>query len=205
MLRRLLLIAACSAPVVACATEPAPTAAATPAAAAAPANAVAKPTTLEVPAELRARITGMLNGYEAVPSVEQWKSLGPAGLQVLQQVASDAAELPTRRARAVAGMALVDAPGARAAVEAWCVDRNALPLVRRSAVLAFGAAFGKEALPTLGALLDDTELDVRVAAVRGLGAQPSPETRALLEKRLTTEADVGVRNELQRALARATP
>jgi HEAT repeat protein len=160
------------------------------------------PATTATLADLRPRVVALLSGYEAVPTAEQWKALGPEALTILRQLASDPAELPTRRARAVAGMAYVDNPTASDVLKSFATDDNALPLVRKSAVLALAVRDGTNAVPVISGLLADKDQDVRTGAARALGNTGGPAARSALQGRLDAETDSHVRDEIQKALAR---
>lgn len=66
--------------------------------------------------ELRSRIEGFLGSIDTPIRVEQWKGLGPAAIPVLQQIARDQGEYPSRRASALNGLAALGGPEAEKTV-----------------------------------------------------------------------------------------
>jgi HEAT repeat protein len=78
--------------------------------------------------------------------------------------------VPERRAAAVA--ALGDSRDEADLPVLLVAQQDPSPLVRKAAAAAFTARGGPRAVEALGALLDDPEAEVAVAAARGLGAVP---------------------------------
>ena len=76
--------------------------------------------------EVRVRVNGLLGSYRPV-TVAEWRALGPAAAPALEAVARDAGALPTRRARALAALGVVQ-------------PTAAAPLVRVALVSAVASA-----------------------------------------------------------------
>jgi HEAT repeat protein len=161
------------------------------------------PPTAGAVASQPARLSPLL-APEARPAPEQWKALGPEGLSLLRQVASDPAELPERRARAVSGMAFLDDAGSSAVLQSFATDSNALPAVRQSATLGLAVREGPHAVPMLAPLLGDGDVSVRLAAAQALGRAGGNDARTALQGRLDAETDPHVRDEIQKSLAKVT-
>src|SRR5512136_2288304 len=66
--------------------------------------------------ELRGRIEGFLGAIDTPIRVEQWKGLGPGAVPILQRIAQDRGEFPSRRARALHGLAIIGGPEAEKTV-----------------------------------------------------------------------------------------
>lgn len=150
----------------------------------------------------RARLDALLAQESAPP--EAWKQLGPGALTLLRQVAGDPAEIPQRRARAVAGMAWLDDPQVAPVLQSFAGDPNTLPEVRAAAALALATHEGAKSVDALKPLLTDGNADVRFAAARALGTAGGDAAKAALQGRLEAESDPRVRDEIQKSLARMT-
>ncbi|HEU4406470.1 MAG TPA: HEAT repeat domain-containing protein [Polyangiaceae bacterium] len=154
-------------------------------------------------ATLRARLRAAFGGYETAPERRELEGLAGAERLVpaLIELAGDRGEPPHKRSNALASLRFfAGVPGARAELEARAGDPAAPRYLRRTAARALAAAYGDDALATLGPLLGDPDPDLRDAAVRALGALGSVRSRALLEGRASVEADPNVRLSLRRAL-----
>ena len=66
--------------------------------------------------ELRGRIESFLGAIDTPVRADQWKALGPAAIPILQQIAQDQGQLPSRRARALHGLAVIGGPEAERTV-----------------------------------------------------------------------------------------
>lgn len=152
------------------------------------------------PEELRPKVEALLNGYEYVPTAEDWKRLGPNALTVLQDIAKDTTQLPTRRTRAVASMGQVDNPNAGQTLTAMVSDVKVDARYRATAIEALGARLGDKALPTVKPYLSATNVELREATARTLSRMTTPDARKSLESRLEKEQDAAVREAIQRGL-----
>jgi hypothetical protein len=120
------------------------------------------------PDELRGRIDGYLGSIDRPITAGNWRALGPRAAQVLEPIATDARELPSRRARALEGLIAV-APD-RAAQMVGAIARNENePVVLRVAAL-HGAG---EVLPAARALseLKPVLQGAKSAGMRGVAAE----------------------------------
>ncbi|MGQ0507577.1 MAG: HEAT repeat domain-containing protein [Myxococcaceae bacterium] len=157
------------------------------------------------PAELRPKVEALLNGYERIPTDEDWKRLGPNALQVLEQIYADPAVLPTRRTRAVASMAQVDNPAAAERLRSILKDTQADVQYRSTAAQALSARLGPDAVPDLNPSLSDKDARVREGGAKALSRVSGPEARQLLEDRLGNEEDPAVREIIQQSLTKSEP
>lgn len=157
----------------------------------------------QMPASDRARVDALL-AQDPPPAPESWKQLGPQALTWLRQVAGDPAETPTRRTRAIGGMAGLDDPDTGPVLQSFATDGNGLPAVRAAAALSLSAHDGPKSAEALKPLLADGNAEVRFAAARALGNAGGDVARAALQSRLDAETDPKVRDELQKSLAKLT-
>lgn len=135
-----------------------------------------------VDAGLRSRVEGLLGAYRAV-TVAEWQALGPEVAPVLEDVARDARELPTRRARALAALGVLRpdtaAPLVRQLASDWTVP---VPL-RTAALDVAPGVLGADAPLFLAPFLRDREPRVRRRSAEALAASGAAGCRVL-----TTEA-----------------
>jgi len=134
----------------------------------------------------------------------QWRALGPGGARALIQLASDPAETPARRARAIHGMASLDDPTVASALGGFATDANQPAEIRGAAAVALAAHDGPASVAVLAPLLNDVSAPVRAAAARALGLAGGDAAKSALQARLDAETDPGVRDALQKALTKTT-
>jgi HEAT repeat protein len=144
-------------------------------------------------------VLAMLSGFEEVPTREDWRALGRGVLPVLARIADDDQHPGYVRIRAVQAAAAFATPAARGILRRALRDRE--PLVVREATLAMQQAFGGSALADVAPLLAHRDTAVREAAIRALGAMKTEAARAHLRRRLASEPDAALREEIERALA----
>ena len=117
--------------------------------------------------ELRGQVDAYLGSIDTPIGAEQWKGLGPRAGAILEGIAKNGDELPTRRAKAVDGIAGLKWEPGLATVRALAADEAAPPVLRFSSVRALGAVLPKaQAERELKALLEGAK-DARVRAVAG--------------------------------------
>ena len=142
----------------------------------------------------------MLSGIEDVPSLEDWRRVGPDALPHLLALYNDVDEVPFVRLRAVGATAAFPQPAVRTFLTAVASAREQSDLFIAEAVNAMGRAFGGQALEDLVGYLGHPEPVVREAAARRLGAIGSPPATSALRSRLRLERRPHVRTTIQRAL-----
>ncbi len=165
----------------------------------------ARPTSALSPEALRAQVESLLNGYERMPTDEDWKAVGPEALGVLEQIYRDPKALPSRRTRAVASMAQVDHPAAGDTLKAILQNPRVEAQYRSTAALALGARLGSFAVPVLEGSLKDGDGAVREATARAMGRVGGPDARRSLEEQLANEQDPAVREVIQQSLTKTEP
>jgi HEAT repeat protein len=155
----------------------------------APAPAAARPATDQ---DVRDQVISHLGAIDRPVSAETWRALGPAAEPVLLEVAGSASQPPTRRARALEGLAALGGARAEELHLRLARARAAPPLVRSGAVRG------------LGRLLAPARL---AAEVRPLLADGSGRVRQVagevLARRAPGEACVDVRAQAAREPVRA--
>jgi HEAT repeat protein len=120
-----------------------------------------------VDAEMGDRVDGLLGSYRSV-TVAEWKALGPAAAPALEAAARDATALPSRRARALAALGVVQPAAAAPLVRQLAVDSRVPPLLRSAAVDAAPGVLGAETVGFLTPFLRDTDGVVRQRAAEAL-------------------------------------
>jgi HEAT repeat protein len=126
-----------------------------------------------VPAELRARVEGLLGAYRAV-TVAEWRALPPDAAQALESVARDRTALPTWRARALAALGVVRPSAAAPLVRQLAMDTTAPVVLRSAAVDGTVSVLGAAAREVLVPLLRDPTPAVRLRSAQALaGSGPA--------------------------------
>lgn len=170
----------------------------------APAPASSAPATPPAPAPgdaaaREAAIRSYLGVIDEPVPADTWRALGPEAVPVLARIAGDAAELPSRRAVALEGLAALGGPGAEAAHLAALRDARAPRLVRLGAIRGLGRLLPPDRLA--GALLpalDERDAGLRATAARVL-AEGAPDLSCGAIR--ARAARPGERARLARALA----
>lgn len=151
-------------------------------------------------AAIRARLAPLLGAIDRPTPLEAWKRLPPEAQPVLEAIAGDPRELPSRRAAALSGLAVLGADGTlhRRLAE----DRSAPYLVRARAVRGLGTLLpATERSAALRRLLTD-DPDVRIrAAAAGTLTLSSPAEGCGAVKAQSLREPLGEREGFERALA----
>jgi HEAT repeat protein len=134
-----------------------------------------------VDAEMGDRVDGLLGSYRSI-TVAEWKALGPAAAPALEAAARDATALPTRRARALAALGVVQPTAAAPLVRQLASDSRAPPLLRSAAVDAAPGVLGPGAVAFLTPLLRDTDAVVRRRAAEALASSGDDGCRAVMSE-----------------------
>lgn len=148
---------------------------------------------------LRARIEPLLGTIDRPVEPGQWQRLPPEARAVLEAIAADPNEFPTRRAAAVAGVTALGGDGALQ--QRLAADPKAPFVVRHRALAGLGELLPAAARGAVlqGFLRDDPDRRVRAAAAEVLaGTSPAEGCAAVRAQaqRETTDA----RFKFQRAL-----
>jgi hypothetical protein len=144
-------------------------------------------------AELRDRIDAYLGSIDTRIEPSAWRELGPQAAPILEQIARDPEQLPTRRARAVGALAVLATPSAPT-VFADLAGRPGEPLgVRVAAIRGLGAVTPEAQLSrTLQPWLERApEPRLRAAAAEQLAVRTRGKACDLVRARVEREdADV---------------
>lgn len=87
-------------------------------------------------AEVKNQVSSYLGSIDTPVASESWQGLGERGAVELERIVSDASALPTRRARAIDGLAAMQRASAASAIEALAMAETENVAVRFSAVRA---------------------------------------------------------------------
>ena len=171
-----------------------------PAQAPAPAQAAAVPEILS-DSELRARIEAYLGAIDTPIGADQWRGLGPQAAPVLEPIATDENEMPSRRAKALEGLVAAAPDRAALLVGKLARDETAPTVVRVAALHGVGKVLApSKALAELKPVLQTA----RTAGMRSTAADVISRTKggcAMVHEQVARESDEH-RGAYQRALAR---
>lgn len=95
--------------------------------------------------EVRSKAEAWLGAIDRPIPAEQWKSLGPRAAAVLEPIASDPDQFPTRRAKALDGLAAAAPARAAGLAGKLARDENEHVVVRVAAIRAAGAVLSSRA------------------------------------------------------------
>ena len=119
--------------------------------------------------EVRQDATAFLNTIDRPISAEQWKALGPRAADVLEPIIRDPNQFPTRRAKALAGLAAAAPARAAALAGKMARDEEQPVIVRIAAVHAAGKVLSNAAAKSeLKPVLRGRDPGVRGAAAEAL-------------------------------------
>jgi HEAT repeat protein len=145
---------------------------------AAPAGLQTRPGTEPVtrtPQEVRAQVDSYLGSIDTPVRPEQWRALGPEAAAVLEAIAQDPKKLPTRRARALAALAIVGSPRASKLVVTIAQRETEASVVRMSALRAAGDLLDPAGVVIAVKPVLEKARDARVrAAAAGVLARRNP-------------------------------
>jgi hypothetical protein len=140
-----------------------------------------------VDAGLRSRVEGLLGAYRAV-TVAEWHALGPEAAPVLETVARDARDLPTRRARALAALGVLRPDAAAPLVRQLASDGTAPVPLRAAALDVAPGVLGADAPGFLAPFLRDHEARIRRRSAEALAASGAAGCRVLAAEARTRPA-----------------
>ena len=157
------------------------------------------------PVEQRRTLVGYLGGCNYRPSRKVLDRLGPDIDVALIHIAADVRERPTVRGRAVAALAVYPTRRTRHYLESLLYERNLFgtatgTLLRRQALRSLGLGFGDAVVPTVAALREDPDPQIREACAHALGDTASLRAVRVLEAWLPNEPELAVRSAVDQAL-----
>ena len=141
-------------------------------------------------ADVRRRVRALLGAIDTPVREEDWRALGPRGPAVLAEVASDAAEWPSRRARAAWGLSVVGGPEAERTLDRLGRSPAEPFSVRAAAVEGLGRLLPPERLlgALSAALADPGEARVRAVAAEVLSRRAPKAACPAVRERIAREA-----------------
>ena len=128
-----------------------------------------------------ARVDGLLGAYRPV-TVAEWQALGPAAAPALEAVVRDHGALPTRRARALAALGVVQPASAAPLVRQLAADPATPPLLRSAAVDAAPGVLGPDAVAFLTPFIRDADAVVRQRSAEALAASGAAGCRVVVSE-----------------------
>jgi HEAT repeat protein len=135
------------------------------------------------PAAVSARVDSYLNSYDTRISADRWRALGPQAAPILSSIVQDTAALPTRRAKALAALGVVDASAAAPLVRGLASDASAPYVLRSTAVRAAPSVLGsKDATALLLPVLRGPHPSLRARAGEALASTGSAGCRAVVSE-----------------------
>ena len=154
---------------------------------------------------LRQRLLAALGGYENMITRDQLLRLGTSEqlTPALAGIYQDASVHLAVRIQALSSLRFFPDARSRTTLEQALTGADTTDAARRSAVKAYAAGFGAQAVPVLGRVLEHPELHTRNAAARALGEIHTEQALATLRLRLPSEADPMVKATIQAQLAAA--
>lgn len=160
----------------------------------------------ERPATVRSKLTGLLGGFEHIPTKKELDHQGEpeevAG--ALRAIYRDQEVMPIKRTRALSALRFYPTEETRQLYEDVLQGEQTPEMDRRIAVKAYGKAFEGEAVPMLADLLDHADYHTRDAAVRTLAdiaaRDDGDAARAALRRRLKQETEEPIRRRIRQAL-----
>ena len=149
---------------------------------------------------LARRVDALLGSIERPATAAQWRALGPEAVPVLERIAADPRGRPSRRARAVEGLAAMGGPRAESAVLAAVRDQGAPWPVRAAGARGAGRLLDENRLPdALSPTLEaDPDPRVRAAAAEALARHAPSRTCPAIHARAARDRQAAV---YRRALA----
>jgi HEAT repeat protein len=150
-------------------------------------------------------VRALLGSYEQGPSKEAWLKMGGDVPASLQQIAQDANELPSRRARACEVLGWFGSTGLTT-LRSTLANADLPGGIRMGAVTGLARALPTaEAVPAMTQALADKDAMVRFRSVLELQRLGGPEAQAALQARSGIETDGSVRKALGDALEKQAP
>jgi hypothetical protein len=143
----------------------------------------ARPGLAAEPDAVRAHVDSYLSTYDTRISPQRWRALGPQAAPILSAIAQDTAALPTRRAKALAALGVVDASAAAPLVRGLATDASAPYVVRSTAVRAAPSVLGsKDATALLLPILRGPHPSLRARAGEALASTGTAGCRAVVSE-----------------------
>ena len=154
-------------------------------------------------ARLEQQLVANLGGDEHIVGRDELLRLGDSAAltTALSSIYRDSSVNMFIRVRALTSLHFFPSPESRAALEAALLAADTTDIARRTAVKAYGVAFGEASVPVLARLLDHVDVHTRNAAAQMLGHIRGGEALPNLRRRLLSEPSPFVRKTIEAGLA----
>jgi HEAT repeat protein len=152
-------------------------------------------------AEMRTQIEAYLGSIDTPIRPEQWQALGPRANGVLAGIVRGNAELPTRRAKAVDGLAALNGPGAAALFSEVAARESESATVRLAAVRGLGRVASDPAAALRPLMRNAKDSRVRASAADQLVQRTGKSACSVVRAQAARENGHG-RIQFERALSR---
>ncbi len=141
----------------------------------------------------------LLSGYDYFPTREDLERATPRAYEVLFQIASDEAALPSARTRALDALGLFDAKAEVAVfLETSLAEARFEGIYLRHAVTSSMKAFGPSALPWVTPYLNHQDLQLRLSAIHAVGHFGGDDGKVMLREVDRLERDQLVKSQIKR-------
>lgn len=150
----------------------------------------------------RAAIETMLSGFEDVPSLAEWRALGPTVVPVLIAIHDDAQVIQPVRLRAVEAMGAYSTDEARTFLIRVMNDPHEGTIVVREAAEALAQSAGEGGIEPISRLFRSSDRSLREGAIVALGRIEGESARHQLELQRARETDADLRAQITALLAR---
>jgi HEAT repeat protein len=173
----------------------------------APAAPIPAPPPAEPPAAdpaLKQKLIAALSGFEHIATKDELDRLAAADAltATLIEIYRDPDIHLAVRTNALASLRFYPSPRTQAALESALLTPETPDVVRRSAVRAYAAGFGQQAVPVLARVLEHPELHTRNMAAKALLQIGGNDAGAALRHRLPNERDPMVKSTIEAGLIR---
>lgn len=147
-------------------------------------------------------MVSVLSAHHGMPDSAYFARLKPdTAKETLMKIAGDETVFPVARARAMLALVYFRSDDAASLVADKAVnDKN--PYMRSSAYEALGDMEGEKAVKTIGGGLKDSDVMVRLSAIRSLGKIGGAEAKQLIEDNLTAEKNPTAATVMKKSLER---
>lgn len=130
------------------------------------------PAQIQSSQDIGAQVNALLGAHDNIASPAQWRSLGDAAIPTLESVVADSTSLPTRRARALDGLAALSS--GKSTMQRVANSGSEPLIVRISGVRGLAQVLpDSDLIPALQPLLNDAQWQLRGAVAQTLSNTPA--------------------------------
>lgn len=141
--------------------------------------------------EVREQVEMYLGTIDTPISSERWRALGAQAAPILEQIATNRSELPSRRAKALDGLSAVGGPEVATRMLQIAESEEHPPIVRMSAMRGVGRMMSSRKLvPALRPVLEKSpDVQIRAAAAEVLARHAPKAACGLVRSQLGREPE----------------